>query len=169
MSTIIADKFKASDDEIIPVSEMLTYKVIKSYRADYTGGSWNNSTTYNWVPGMYYDYTPMRSDSRIRVYCGIPVAGVNAAHAISHWIFYSNSVEIGRHCVSGNHLEDFSTYMWDTASWGAATQARIGYQMRVHANDNNEVRPFTTRYWNGTGSGQNCKGQFVIEEYISES
>lgn len=167
MSTVIVDNLATDEDgRNIPLTE-LGYRVIKSYRAVYTGGSWNNSTGYNWVPGMYYDYTPLRSDSRLRVYCSIPYAGVNSAHAISHWVFYRNGTEIGRHSISGQHLEDNNTYTWDMASWGTSS-GRVGYQMRVYSNDNNEVRPYTTRYWNGGGSNQNPRGQYVIYEYLTQ-
>jgi len=38
--------------------------------------------------------------------------------------------------------------------------------MRAYANDNNEVRPYCTQYWDGGGSVQNCRGQYVIQEYL---
>ena len=166
MSTVIVDQLAVDETSpLIPLTQ-LGPRIVKSYRATYTSGQWNPTTTYAWVPGMFYDYTPAYSTTRIRVVCHIPYAGINVAHAISSWIFYSNtSTEQGRHSISGEHLEDFSAYQWDFASWGT-TSGRIGYQMRSHAEDNNEVRVYTTRYWEGAGSNQNCYGQFIIEEYI---
>jgi hypothetical protein len=167
MSTVIVDNlFYNSEDpnSKIPLTE-LGYRTIKGYRQIYNSGQWNPDTNYNWVPGMFYDYTPQLSTSRIRVNCIIPYLSLNAAHAISHWIFYANGVEIGKHSVSGNHIEDNSSYIWDFASWGT-TEGRIGYQMRAYANDNHEVRLYTTRYWDGGGSNQNCFGQLIIEEYL---
>jgi hypothetical protein len=26
---------------------------------------------------------------------------------------------------------------------------------------------YGTRYWNGSGSTQNCRGQLIVEEYVS--
>jgi hypothetical protein len=166
MSTVIVDQLAVDEiSPLIPLTQ-LGPRIVKSYRANYTGGQWNPDTNYNWVPGMFYDYTPLLATSRIRVACHIPYAGPLAAHAISHWIFYSNtSTEQGRHSISGEHLEDYAAYMWDFASWGTSV-GRIGYQSRSYANDNNEVRVFTTRYWDGGGSTQVCIGQFIIEEYI---
>jgi hypothetical protein len=165
MSTVIVNELQADEFRPpIPLTE-LGYRVVKNYRASYTGGAWNPDTNYNWVPGMHFDYTPELSNSRIRVYCTIPYAAVNIAHAISHWIFYANGAEQGRHSVSGNHIEDNSLYTWDFPSWGT-TSGRIGYQLRSYTNDSNEVRLFTTRYWDGAGSGQNCRGNFTIEEYL---
>jgi hypothetical protein len=165
MSTLIVDQLYCDPHEApVPLTQ-LGYRIIKNFRQNYDGGAWNPDNTYNWVPGMFNDYTPLLSTSRIRVWCHIPYVGLNAAHGISHWIFFGNGVERGRHSVSGNHIEDESTYVWDFASWGT-TAGRIGYQMRSYANDNNEIRPYTTRYWDGGGSQQNCRGQFIIEEYL---
>jgi len=167
MSTIITDQLQYDYDKpLVPITE-LGHRVIKSFRQNYDGGLWNPDTNYNWVPGMYTSYTPLSSSSRIRVYCHLPYArNSGSSHAISNWIFYANGVERGRHSVSGNHLEDMSCYVWDMASWGTI-EATIGYQMRAHANDNHEVRPYTTQYWDGGGSTQTCRGQFVIEEYLT--
>jgi len=166
MSTVIVNQLTVDESRTqIPLTE-LGHRVIRSYRATYTGGQWNPNATFNWAPGMFYDYTPALASSRIRTYCHLSYVGLNAAHGISHWIFYANSVEIGRHSVSGNHLEDNSVYTWDFASWGTSS-GRIGYQIRSYADDNNEVRLHTTRYWDGGGSSQNCYGQLVIEEYLS--
>jgi hypothetical protein len=165
MSTIIADSLRVTErDLIIPMSQ-LGHRVIKEFRNTYTGGEWNPAATYSWVPGMFVDYSPADIFSRIRVSCHIPYASRNAAHAISHWIFYANNVELGRHSISGNHIEDNSVYVWDFSSWGTII-GRIGYQMRSYVNDNNETRVYTTRYWDGTGSQQNCFGQLIVEEYL---
>ena len=169
MSTVIVDNLSSDEmvgSDNIPLTE-LGYRVIKEYTSIYTSGQWNPNNSYAWMPGMYVDYTPLSSSSRIRVYCSVPGAGVNSAHAISHWIFYRNGTELGRHSVSGQHFEDNNTYTWDMASWGT-TSGRIGYQMRSYANDNHEVRLYRTRYWNGGGSNQNCRGQFVLYEYLTQ-
>jgi len=166
MSTLITDTLSFDPGrEPIPLTE-LGYRVVKEARATYDGGQWNPDTNYNWVPGMFNDYTPLLANSRIRMTCMIPYArNSGAAHCISHWIFYANGVEIGRHGVSGSHHEDQRVYVWDVASWGTAS-GRIGYQMRAYANDNHEVRPYTTQYWDGGGSAQTCRGQYVIQEYL---
>ena len=152
----------------VPVKE-LTSRVIQSYIADYTGGEWNPDGTSNWVPGSFVDFTPKRADSRISYSWRIPHAWVVAAHAISHWRFFVNGNLYFWHSVSGYHIEDGCTLKWDVPSWGASP-GRIGYQVRTYANDNHEVRLYTTYYWDGTGrSVQNCRGQLIVEEYVSTS
>jgi hypothetical protein len=165
MSTLVTD-FLSFDpnSNSIPLTE-LGHRVVREARAQYTSGAWNPDTNYNWVPGMFNDYTPLLTTSRVRMTCMIPYVGLNAAHGISHWVFYANNVEQGRHGVSGEHVEDMRTYVWDVASWGTSS-GRIGYQMRAYTNDSNEIRPYTTRYWDGGGSNQNCYGQYVIQEYL---
>jgi hypothetical protein len=165
MSTVIVNELQCDIHQApVPLTE-LGHRVIKNFRQNYDSGAWNPDTTYNWVPGQFSDYTPLLASSRIRTHCHIPYVGLNAAHGISHWIFFANGVEQGRHNISGNHLEDMSVYIWDFPSWGVSS-GRIGYQMRSYTNDSNEVRPYTTRYWDGTGSSQVCRGQLIIEEYL---
>lgn len=166
MSTVIVDEiYNPSAGRTIPLSE-LGYQIIANYRANYDGGQWNPTTTYAWVPGVYADYTPLSASSRIRVHCHLSYArNSGSAHGISHWIFYANGIEQGRHSVSGQHLEDNSVYVWDLASWGTSL-GRVGYQMRAYADDNHEVRAHTTQYWDGGGSIQTCRSQLIIEEYM---
>lgn len=165
MSTLKVDNLYGDNIERPIEVSRLDHCIIKSYHADYTQGQWNPGTSFAWVPGQFVDYTPASGSSRIRVYCQIPMGGINAAHAISHWIFYANGNEIGRHNASGNHYEENLTYTWDFASWGT-TEARIGYQMRSYSNDSNEVRVYTGRYWDGGGSQQNFYGAMSIQEYL---
>lgn len=165
MSTLQVNTLVVNQRQInVNVSE-LGFRTIKRIRQTYSGGQWDPNTTYNWVPGMYYDYTPASSSSRIRITCHIPHAGLNSAHVISHWIFYAAGVEQGRHGVGGQHYEDAGTYIWELASWGASNQ-RVGYQMRSYQDNNHETRVYTTRYWDGGGSNQNCYGILMIEEFL---
>ena len=166
MSTLIVDQLYC-DQHLAPVPlTELGHRVIRNFRQNYDGGQWNPNTAYNWVPGMHTTYTPLLSTSRIRCWVHLSYArNSGAAHAISHWIFYANGVERGRHSISGNHLEDNSVYVWDFASWGT-NAATVGYQSRSYGDDNHEVRPHTTQYWDGGGSAQTCRSQFIIEEYL---
>ena len=166
MSTVIVDEIYC-DPHLAPVPlTQLGHRVIRNYRATYTGGEWDANNSYNWVPGMFYDYTPLSASSRIRCWIHLSYAcNVGNAHGISHWIFYANGTEQGRHSISGNHLEDNSVFVWDFASWGT-TNGRIGYQARSYSNNSHEVRAHCTRYWDGGGSTQNSYSQIVIEEYL---
>jgi hypothetical protein len=166
MSTLIVDNIICDPHlEQVPLTQ-LGYRIIRISRQNYDGGLWNANTTYNWVPGMNMTYTPARSDTRIRVWCHMPYGrNSGSAHGISHWIFYANGVERGRHSISGQHIEDMSVYVWDMASWGTSA-AQLGYQSRSYADDNHEVRPYTTNYFDGGGSTQTCRGQMIVEEYL---
>lgn len=147
----------------IPVRD-LTTRVIQFYQAPYINGEWNPNTTYNWVPGAYADFTPRRADSRIRYTMRIPTAWVAASHAISHWYFYANGTLYWYWSESGTHIENGKTFQFDVPSWGT-TSGRIGIQHRCYAEDNHEVRLYTTYYWDGGGrNAQIAKGQLIIEE-----
>lgn len=167
MSTLIVDEIVCDPHQApVPLTQ-LGYRIVKINRQNYDGGQWNPNTAYNWVPGMFLDYTPLLASTRIRCWIHMSYArNSGAAHAISHWIFYANGTERGRHSISGNHLEDNSVYVYDFASWGASS-GRIGYQNRSYGDDNHEVRAHTTQYFDGGGSAQTCRSQIIIEEYLT--
>lgn len=150
----------------IPVSELKT-RVIQYFQADYSGGEWNPDNNYNWVPGMFRDFTPRRSDTTIKFTARVSEAWVAAGHAISHYYFWAAGNLYYYWSTSGTHIENGRTYEFEVPSWGTSTQ-RIGLQLRSYANDNHEVRLHTTFYWNGTGrSAQNSRGHLLIEEILN--
>jgi len=169
MGTISANAISpTSGTPVVPVKE-LESRIIQAYQAEYTGGEWNPDNTSNWVPGSFVDFTPQRADSRISYIWRCPHAWVVASHAISHWRFFVNGNLYFWHSTSGVHIEDGCAIKWDVPSWGTSN-GRIGYQIRSYANDNHEVRLYTTYYWNGTGrSAQNAAGQLIVEEYVGTS
>lgn len=169
MGTLTTNAFKnTSGTVVVPVKE-LKGRVVQRYLADYVGGEWNPDATSNWVPGAYVDFTPKFADSRISYIWRCPHAWSNATHGISHWRFFVNGLLYYWHSTSGVHIEDGCVMKWDVPSWGT-TSGRIGYQIRSYANDNHEVRLYTTYYWNGTGrSAQNAYGQLIVEEYTGVS
>ena len=147
----------------IPVTE-LTTRVIQYIRQDYTGGSWNPDNSYNWVPGAFYDFTPKRADSVINYTMRLPYArSGSSSHAIGNWYVYANNIIYYRWEDSHNHCENGAIWQFQVPSWGTST-GRIGLQHRAHSNDGNEFRMYTTEYWDGVGSNQNCRGQLIIEE-----
>ena len=166
MGSLSADYLQNTAGTItIPVKELET-RVIQFNQSVYTGGEWNPTTTYQWIPGGFFDFTPRRADSRIRFTARIPWAWVSASHAISNWYFYANGVLYWYWSESGTHIENGKSFQFEVPSWGT-TNGRIGLQHRSHANDNNELRLYATYYWNGTGrSVQNCRGQIMVEEIM---
>lgn len=149
----------------VPLLDLKT-RVIQYFQAEYTGGEWNPNVTYNWVPGTFNDFTPRRADSRIKYTMRLPMAWVAAVHAIGHWYFWAGNQLYWYWSDSGNHIENAKTYEFDIPSWGIA-RSRIGLQHRSYAEDNHEVRMYTTYYWNGGGrSVQNARGHLMIEEYL---
>ena len=149
----------------IPVKELET-RTIQFYQAEYTGGEWNPDNNWNWVPGAWRDFTPLRADSRIRYTMRLPWAWVASSHVISHFYFYANGVLYWYWSESGTHIENGKSFQFEVPSWGTGT-ARIGLQHRSYSNDNHEMRLYTTYYWDGGGrSVQNCRGHLMIEEIM---
>jgi hypothetical protein len=164
MSTLRVDNIRSrSGEAILPLSQ-LRYRVIKTYRNTYRGGSWDASDTFQWMPSAFVDYTPASASSRIRFNINVSFAHING-HAISHWIFYANGVERGRHSVSGQSPEWRHLYVWDFASWGTFN-ARIGYQVRRYGGGN-QPRFHGTTHWDGVGSNQAAQTEILLEEYLT--
>lgn len=166
MSVLTIDYLETTDGSVkIPVKDFST-RVIQYVTQEYTGGSWNPDNNYNWVPGAHYDFTPKRADSVIRFTARIPAYRSNAAHAISSWRFYANGVLLYQFSESETYYENGRVWEFEAPSW-STTQARIGFQVRSQANDNNELRFYGTTYWDGVGSTQNARGQMFIEERVN--
>jgi hypothetical protein len=130
-------------------------------------GWWRPDNTYYWVPGAYIDFRPLRGDSRIKVSFTIPKRQYgNSQHSISHWIFYRDEEEYGRHSRSGHHVENSFTTEWDMPSWGANSYSRIGYKVRSYNAGSHNVHLYYSQYWDGGGSSRNLNGQAIVEEYV---
>ena len=147
----------------IPVST-LKGRIIQYISEEYTAGEFNPDNTYRWIPGAHYDFTPLRSDTRIKYNCRLPMAWVGAAHSISAMKFFVDTTEYFAWSQSMTYYENSYDFEFEVPSWGAGVQGRIGLQIRSHANNNNEVRVYSTTYWNGAGSRQTANGQMFIEE-----
>ena len=152
-----------SQSVTIPVIE-LTTRVIQYIRQEYTAGEWNPDNTYNWVPGAFFDFTPRRADSVIFYTMRLPVGRAgSSAHAIGNWYFYANNIIYYQWEDSMDHYENGNVWQFQVPSWGTGL-GRIGLQHRAHSNEGNEMRMYSTEYWDGVGSRQNCRGQLLIEE-----
>jgi hypothetical protein len=162
-SVQIATLQDISQSVTVPVIE-LTTRVIQFIRQDYTLGVWNPNNTYNWIPGAFFDFTPKRADSVIAYTMRLPMGRAGSAtHAIGNWYFYANNIIYYRWEDSMNHYENGNVWQFQVPSWGTST-GRIGLQHRSHGDDGHELRMYTTEYWDGVGSNQNCRGQLIIEE-----
>jgi len=149
----------------VPVVE-LKDRVIQYFQQEYTAGEWNPTSMYNWVPGTFTNFTPLRADSRIRYRMRLPLAWSNATHAISHFYFFAGNNLYWYWSESGTHIENAKTFEFEVPSWGTGT-SRIGLQLRSYANDNHEVRAYRTFYWDGTTSTQNARGHLIVEEIVT--
>ena len=76
---------------------------------NYTGGAWGSPSTYTWVPGLHYDYTPVRADSLIKWSANFSVYWNDSNYGIMSQYFYWNGV-IRHALVSGFLSKDIENY-----------------------------------------------------------
>lgn len=139
-------------------------------RVSYTHriGWWRPNNTYYWVPGANVNFRPLRGDSRVKVTFNVPTRQYGTQqHTISHWIFYRDEIEFGRHSRSGHHVENAFSQEWDLASWGEMQYARIGYKIRAYTEATHNVHLYYTQYWDGASVAHDIQGQMIVEEYTS--
>lgn len=167
MSNLRVDTLATSDRTVAIPTTQLRGRVIRTVYQEYTGGTWDPNTTFQWAPGLWWDYAFFGSSAenvRARVTLNFSVGYIDG-HNIMHCIFYTQggSVERGRHSLSSQNYETRHCYMWDVP-WHSGTQ-RIGYQMRWYGTGN-RTRLHATGYWDGGGSVQFCRALMTIEEYL---
>lgn len=149
----------------IPVRN-LQRRIIQRVSYTHRVGWWRANNDYYWVPGAYVDFRPMRGDTIIKVSFMVPARDYSSAHMISHWKFYRNDVEYGRHSRSGHHTENPFTQEWEVPSWGAGQYSRVGYKVRSYSEATHNTHLYYTEYWDGGGAGYEIQGQVIVEEYI---
>jgi hypothetical protein len=141
-------------------------RIIQRVSYTHRTGWWRSDNTYYWIAGGFIDMRPIRSDSRIRISFNIPTRQYGGSqHSITHWIFYVNDVEYGRHTRGGHHTENAFTQEWDVPSWGANQFARAGYKTRAYSDGSHNAHYFHTQYWDGGGSTIDNPGIIIAEEY----
>jgi hypothetical protein len=149
----------------IPISHMQR-RIIQRVSYTHRIGWWRGNNTYFWVPGAYVDFRPIKSTSRIRFTYSIPTRDYGSAHMISHWIFYVDDIELGRHSRGGHQVENAFATEWDIEGWSAGTYRRIGYRFRSYTEANHNSHLYLTKYWDGGQTALNIPGQAIVEEYI---
>lgn len=139
-------------------------------RASYTHriGWWRANNSYYWVPGANVNFRPLRGDTRVRVTFNVPTRQYGSSqHSITHWIFFLNEIEYGRHSRAGHHTENAFSQEWDIPSWGEMQYGRVGYKVRSYSEAANNAHLYLTQYWDGGGADHNIQGQMIVEEYTS--
>jgi hypothetical protein len=136
-------------------------RVIYNYNGyRYTGAY--GAVSYLWIPGCFYDYTPLSSSSILKFSCSFSVAWI-AAHAIDHFIFYTNTnTQVLGFNESGYYVESMVHFQHYVSSWGRF-RSRIGLMGRQYGTSDYSCM-HSTMYFDGTTSYQTVKPQIIIEE-----
>lgn len=142
------------------------HRIVQRVSYTHRNGWARGDDTWHWVPGGYADFTPVRSDSRIRSTWNIHTRDYGSNHMIMHWIFYRDDIEYGRFTRGGHEIENTNSIEWDIPSWGANQLARIGHRIRAYADGNHNAHLYHTEWWDGSGNANSVPGQYTILEYV---
>lgn len=142
------------------------HRVVQRVSYTHRNGWIRGDNTYYWLPGGYADFTPVRSDSRIRSTWCIHTRDYGSNHMIMHYIFYRDDIEYGRHTRGGHEIENTNAMEWDIPSWGAGQKARMGHRYRAYSDGNHNAHLYHTEWWDGSGNSNSVPGQYTILEYV---
>lgn len=143
-------------------------RVIQRVSYVWRNGWWRSDNAYYWVPGTMVNFKPMRGDTRIRYSTNVPVRQYGgSAHSITHWIFFLDNIEYGRHSRGGHHIENVFSSEWDLPSWGTNQIRAMGYKVRAYSDPTHNAHLYATQYWNGANTFLDIQGQTIVEEYTS--
>lgn len=140
-------------------------RVIQRTSQTYRSGYWRADNSYYWIPGMFVEFRPLRSDSRISLSFSIPTRDYGSAHMIMHYIMYIDDQEQMRFTRGGHHVENAHAIDWEIPSWGAGQFRRVGMKARSYSEGNHNAHLYMLRYWNGGGNSLRVPGQLIMEEY----
>lgn len=151
------------------VGSYLTNKSICINRiiSNYTGSPYVTTASYAWVPGLFYDYTPLRADSLIKWSANFSIYWADGnSYGIMHQYFYWNDQARDTWTYGAQYHERRVHYERVYPSWGI-TSGRIGIQSRYY-NSSYYGGFHGTTYWDGAGGQSgNSRAQLVIEEFLN--
>lgn len=146
----------------------------------YTAGVWNASTSEAWVPGLYVDYTPISSTSKIKLHLEFSCSFNGGNGHIGHFRSYvgtdagAGSGAAGNYAfksyisISGQTSEERVSMEIPCASWGAGVEGRIGLYGRGYSGSW-MPRFHASYYWNGAQGQKYCEPIVYIEEWEEEA
>ena len=152
-------------------------KLIQRVRNVYTSGAWTNTTAMNWVPGLYYDFTPKSDTSTIKMTVGFTLrrdgtydhlTEINTAISNpdgSSISYFPQRWQDSDH--SGTYQNNWNHYELETPSWGSGTSKRIGVLSAAHDYANYRA-VFHQTTWNNytqSGIGTNAYPYWIVEEW----
>jgi len=150
----------------VPTHYMVS-RVIQRETIYYRSGWYRPTNDYYWAPGCWAWFKPLRSDTQIRFSLNVHLRWYSSAHSISHWIFYVDDVEYGRHSRSNHHQEGQGQTEYVVPSWGEGKMSQIGYRVRSYAEGNHNIHMFHTGQWDGAGRNIDVPGCLTVEEYTA--
>jgi hypothetical protein len=162
---------------VLPAGTTITIQN-KEYR--YTSGKWLVPTGMTWAPGLYENYTPIRSDSKLRFEFGYTIERWGSSYD------KITNVNMARSDVDGSNIS-YEIYRWQTTghagiytntwqhyeheieSWGAGVTKRFGILMAAH--NATQYRGYLhSTTWNNydqSGQGTNAYPYIRFQEVVT--
>ena len=143
----------------------------------YTGGTWNNSTSMSWVPGLYQNYAPIRSDTLLQFVWGFTVRRYQTYDHITEInmaISETDGTNISYRPYrfqESNHASTYQNtwteYTHEENSWGAGVSKRFGLLSAAHDASNYGATFHASTWSNYTqaGVGSNAYPYYRIYEW----
>lgn len=143
----------------------------------YTGGTWNNSTSMSWIPGLYQNYAPIRSDTLLQFVWGFTlrrrqtydhITEINMAISEADGTNISYRpyrFEESNH--SNTYQNTWTEYTHEENSWGAGVTKRFGLLSAAY-DASNYGATFHGTYWNNynqSGQGSAAYPYYRIYEW----
>jgi len=143
----------------------------------YTSGSWTNTTSMSWVPGLYQNYAPLRSDTLLEFQWGFTVSRYSTYDHITEInmaISEADGTNISYRPYrfqESNHStvyqNTWTEYTHEENSWGAGVTKRFGLLSASH-NSSTYRGTFHATTWNNynqSGVGGNAYPYYRIYEW----
>jgi signal peptidase I len=145
----------------------------------YTAGQYTVTTSEQWFTGLYVDYTPLSSTSKINLHLEFSISGISTGGITHAQVFkgadngYGTAAEGNyafshRMGLSATNCEQRVTMNIPVDSWGAGVEGRTGLYGRTY-NSSWYASIHGTMFWNATAASYFCPPVVYIEEWEEEA
>ena len=150
----------------------LTLKAINT--DSYTGGVWNATSSYQWVPGCYWDYTPTyatSSSDKIVIHFNFAKGAING-YGMMHGRYYEQASAGGSYTEltkaswqASDYHDTRANFTWVHSGYSDGAR-RFGWQMREY-NSNHQAKIHSTYHFDGTSGNTFMKPIIIVWEYVA--
>lgn len=135
--------------------QTVTQKIVQIQHFEPHPGAWETNTSYRTVNGLSHPFTPVRSDTRIKLEYNYMIYWTGS-HSILHMRYYDGDGNLHRSWTNGGqYQEDIVHFVHDLPSWGAGVTKTPYFQARDYTHNGNGCNFHGSYYNNGSGGNVN--------------